>query len=117
MERAEGYAAVFQHGDLALLQKVIVLCVFDNRRHIGRDKHLALSLRDDQRAFAANGVNGFGTVGKNDTQRERAAKLVKHLADAADRVAVVVEVEQLSHDFGVGVRQELIALVIDQKLL
>ncbi len=117
VQGTEGDAAVFQHGDLTVLQQIVVLCVFDDRRHVGGDKHLALSLRDDQRTLTAHGIDRFGMVGKHDAQRKRTAQLVQHPADAADGIAIVVEIEQLRHHLGVGVGQKLRALVVDQKLL
>ena len=109
--------AVFEYRDLAVFEEVIILCVFNDCRNVRRKEYLADALTYNKRAFAPNGVNRFGAVSKYDTERKRAAKLMKNLANTADRVAVVVEIQKLGYYLGVGVRQKLGALVLNQKLL
>ena len=41
---------------------------------------------------------------------------MQRLADTADGIAVVIEIEQLCDNLGVGIRQKLVALVVNQKL-
>ena len=117
VQGAKFCAAIFQNGDLALFKQIVVLGIFDDGGYVGGDEHLVLPLTDDQRTFAPHRVNGLGTVGENDPQRKGAAQLMERLADTADGVAVIVEVEQLRHNLGIGIGEELVAVVLDQKLL
>ena len=116
VEITEARGAVFEDGNLAVLEQIIILCVFDNRGNVGRDERLAETLTDNQRRLTSDRVDCVGTVGKDDSERERTSDFVEHLSDTANGVAVVVEVEELSHDLGVGVAEELGAVVLDKEL-
>ena len=66
------------HHGLVLAQFDRVAGVFDERRHVGADEHLAVADPDHQRRGPAGGDDGAGLVGVGEHQGEVALQPAQH---------------------------------------
>ena len=101
-----------EHHGLVLAQLDGVAGVFDERRHVGADEHLALADAEHQRRGPAGGHDRARLVGVGEHQREMALQPGQHGEDGLREIAcgvavVVLPGDQVHGDLGVGVAGEL----------
>ena len=70
VQTAKMHRTVLEYGNLPILQQVIILGILNNSRNIRGNKHLSSALTHNQRAFTADGIDGIGSICKNDTERK-----------------------------------------------
>ncbi len=93
--------------ELALLQDDLFARVGQNRGRIRGDEHLAFADADDQRARTVTRENQvFRIVAGEHAQRVGAAYLGKRAPHGGFEVAVVVHLDQMRKDFGIGLALE-----------
>ena len=112
MEVVDLVAVGGEHHGLVLAQLDGVAGVFDERRHVRADEHLAVADAEHQRRGPAGGHDRARLVGVGEHQREMALQPGQHgehgLREIACGVAVVVlPGDQVHGDLGVGVAGEL----------
>ena len=89
--------------DLALLQDDFFARVRQNRRRIGCDVHFAVTDADDERTRAiASKDEMIGIVARYDAERVGAANFMERAAYRLFEVAVVVQLDQMREDLGIG---------------
>ena len=101
--------------DFALAEQNKAASVAEKRRHIGGDEILAVAQPHDERTVLAHSVERVGRERAQHAERVGAHQLVQHFAHAVEHIPVVVVLEKVRDNFGVGFRAELIA-ASDKKL-
>ena len=96
-----------EDGNLLILQPVDVPGAGEDGRDIRSDIVLPFPDADDEGAILPHGEDAVRAVGADDTQRVAALHLGDDLLDSFQHVAFVVVFQHLSHNFRVGVRDEL----------
>ena len=76
----------------------------------GGEEGLVLADADDQRAFLAGADEQVGVVDVHRDERVVAAQVAEGGADGRGQVAVVVALDQVGDDLGVGLGGEVVAL-------
>ena len=100
------------HHGLVLAQLDGMAGVFDERRHVGADEHLAVADAEYQRRGPAGGDDRARFVGVGEHQREVALQPGQHGEDGLREIAcgvavVVLPGDEVHGDLGVGVAGEL----------
>ena len=88
--------------DLALTQHEHALGVGDDRGDVGGDVVLLLAKPDDQRRVEARPDEELGVVAREHRQRVGALDALQRGAHGGEEVALVVGLDQVRHDLGVG---------------
>ena len=106
------------HHHLVLAEFHGVAGVLDERGHIGADEHLVGAHADHQRGGAAGGDDGAGVIGVGEDQRERTFEAAQRRVGTRDeiprrRTARVLALQEVHRGFGVGIRGELDAGLLE----
>ena len=112
MEVGDPVAVGGDHHRLVLAQLDGVAGVFDERRHIGADEHLAVADAEHQRRGPPGGDDRARLVGVGEHQREVALQPAQHGEHGGREIAggvavLVLPGDQVHGDLGVGVAGEL----------
>ena len=104
--------AVILHADnIVIVQKHIILCIFQKCRNIAADKILVLSNADDERRFLTGGVNPVREILEDNAQRVASLEFLYSFGDGAQRVPLGIVVIQQACDYlAVRLRLECISL-------
>ena len=110
----EGHIALFELRDLHIADVIDIAGVFQDRRNIRGDIALAVRDADDHRAVLAGAVDLARIVLEHDAERIGAADADHCAGDRFDRqlrILLVVVVDHLDRDLGIGLGVERIALL------
>ncbi len=101
--------------DVAVLGELHEAGLREERGNRRREEHLALADADDERRLTACADEQVGMVVMDDDEGEVAFELRVRLLHRGDEVAVVVALDEMHDDFGVGLRGKRVS-VVEQRL-
>jgi len=108
--------AVFGDRDhLAVLDQLDARGLREERRDGGGQEHFPVSNPDDERALQARSDQHLGVVSVDDDEGEVPLELGVRLAHSIDEVAVVMALDEMRDDLGVGLGREGVP-VVEQRL-
>ena len=96
------YARFIQYCYFTMFKQVVILCIFQNCRHIGSDKAFIFTDTYNQRTFTAYRINSIFKVSKNNTKCKRAFKLMHYFFYRFKRITVIVVIKKLSHNLRIS---------------
>ena len=100
-----------EHGKLPFIQPDDLARVLQKSRNIGGDERLALPEAEDERAVLAHGDEQLRVLRKGDAERIGAGQEGFRLPHGLHRVAMVIIIHKLRHDFRIRIGTELIAML------
>ena len=95
-------------GHLPLTEHEHALGVRDDGRDVGRDVELLLAQPHHQGCVEPGADQELGILGREHRQRVGAPDALEGCADRGQEVALVVCLDEVRHDFGVGLGRELV---------
>ena len=98
-----------QDGQLLLFDQIIFSCVCQNGGDVGGDKALIFPNADNQGTVLADGKELVGNVLKQNAEGVRALKTADSTDDGVCRISVVIIIDQMCHNLGIGIRNKRVA--------
>jgi hypothetical protein len=99
--------------DLAVLDQLDAARLVEERRRRGREKHLALADADHERALVPCADQHVGVVVVDHDERVVTFELGVRRAHCLQEVAVVVALDEVRDDFGVGLGVDLVPFLLE----
>ena len=94
------------HDELAVADELGLARVLEERDDVGGEERLALAQADDHRALQARAHDHLRVQRRDDAEREVPVQVEERQAHGLDEIAVVVRLEQVGDDLGIGLGAE-----------